>query len=79
MLPRVGEIGAGLHARRGRAEAEGRLGEIEGIGLTLGSLREKRSHAERAATFVGLPAYLRAYQSACRACPERRLSIGSAG
>jgi hypothetical protein len=56
MLPRLGEIETDLHARRSRAEAEGWLGEIEGIDLTLEFLRGKRSQAERAAIFVGLPA-----------------------
>ena len=56
MLQRLDEIEADLLARRSRAEAEGWLGEIEGIDLTLEFLRDKRNQAGRAATFVGLPA-----------------------
>jgi hypothetical protein len=56
MLQRLNEIEADLFMRRSRAEAEGWLGEIEGIDLTLEFLRDKRNQAERAATFVGLPA-----------------------
>jgi hypothetical protein len=48
--PRLNEIETDLHARRSRAEAEGWLGEIEGIDLTLEFRRDKRNHAERAAT-----------------------------
>ncbi len=55
MVPRLNEIETDLFTRRSRAEAEGWLGEIEGIDLTLEFLRDKRSQAERAATFVGLP------------------------
>jgi hypothetical protein len=56
MLPRLSEIETDLHARRSRAEAEGWLGEIEGIDLTLEFLQDKRNQAERAATLVGKPA-----------------------
>jgi hypothetical protein len=56
MLQRLNEIEADLVMRRSRAEAEAWLGEIEGIDLTLEFLRDKRNQAERAATFVGLPA-----------------------
>ena len=47
-------------ANRARAEAEGRLGEIEGIGLTLSFLRDKRAEAhrvqQREPIHLGLPA-----------------------
>jgi hypothetical protein len=56
MLPRLDEIETDLLTRRSRAESEGWLGEIEGVDLTLGFLRDKRNQAKRAATFVGLPA-----------------------
>lgn len=56
MLPHLNEIEADLHARRSRAETEGWLGEIEGMDLTLEFLQDKRSRAERTATFIGLPA-----------------------
>lgn len=56
MLPRLDEIETDLLTRRSRAETEGWLGEIEGIDLTLEFLRGKRNEAERAATFIGLPA-----------------------
>ena len=56
MLPRLNEIETDLHARRSRAATEGWLGEIEGIDLTLEFLQDKRNQAERAATFIGLPA-----------------------
>jgi len=56
MLPRLNEIETDLHARRSRAETEGWLGEIESIDLTLEFLQDKRNQAERAATFIGLPA-----------------------
>jgi hypothetical protein len=56
MLPRLDEIETDLLTRRSRAEAEEWLGEIEGIDLTLQFLRDKRSQAERAATFIGMPA-----------------------
>lgn len=56
MLQRLNEIEADLVIRRSRAESEAWLGEIEGIDLTLEFLRDKRNQAERAATFIGLPA-----------------------
>jgi hypothetical protein len=56
MLQRLNEIEADLVTRRGRSETEAWLGEIEGIDLTLEFLQDKRNQAERAATFVGLPA-----------------------
>jgi hypothetical protein len=40
MLPRLNEFGADLENRRDRAVAEGRLGEIEGIDLTLRFLHD---------------------------------------
>ncbi|TMR95084.1 recombinase [Nonomuraea basaltis] len=49
MLPRLDEIELGLLARRARAEAEGGLGEIEGIDLTLTFLRQKRDQTRRLA------------------------------
>lgn len=63
MLPRVAELETDLLARRDRASAEGWLGEIEGIDLTLRLLREKQATAERiqatsdsAVVDLGLPA-----------------------
>jgi hypothetical protein len=47
MLPRLTELETDLQERRGRASAEGWLGEIEGIDLTLRLLREKQAAAER--------------------------------
>jgi len=50
MLPRLQEIETDLLARRGRAEAEGWLGEIEGIDLILEFLRDtdrKDNHLRR--------------------------------
>ena len=59
MLPRLEEIEADLLARRTRAEAEGWLGEIEGINLTLAFLRDKRAQTERtqarSTVLLGLP------------------------
>ncbi|MFI6742920.1 hypothetical protein ACIBI9_59370 [Nonomuraea sp. NPDC050451] len=49
MLPRLDEIEVDLLARRARAEAEGWLGEIEGIDLTLTFLRQKRDQTRRLA------------------------------
>jgi site-specific recombinase XerD len=49
MLPRLDDLEADLLARRARAEAEGWLGEIEGIYLTLTFLRDKRAQAQRLA------------------------------
>jgi hypothetical protein len=60
MLPRLEEIEADLLARRARAEAEGWLGEIEGIDLTLAFPRDKRAQTERtqalSTVLLGLPA-----------------------
>ncbi|MEV0804705.1 site-specific integrase [Kribbella sp. NPDC050281] len=50
MLPRLKELETDLQARRGRASAEGWLGEIEGIDLTLRLLHEKQAAAERLTT-----------------------------
>ncbi|MEU7863929.1 tyrosine-type recombinase/integrase [Nonomuraea sp. NPDC049141] len=47
MLDRLNEIETDLLARRERADAEGWIGEIEGIDLTLTFLRTKRDEAER--------------------------------
>lgn len=58
MLPRIDEIETDLLQRRARAEAEGWLGEIEGIDLTLTLLRDKRAQAERTrarAVPLGMP------------------------
>ncbi|MFD6799251.1 hypothetical protein [Streptomyces cyaneofuscatus] len=49
MLPRLAELEADLLDRRDRAEAEGWIGEIEGIDLTLTFLRAKRDEAQRRA------------------------------
>jgi hypothetical protein len=50
MLPRLSELETDLQARRDQASADGWLGEIEGIDLTLRLLREKQAAAERLAT-----------------------------
>ncbi|QDY80004.1 recombinase [Streptomyces qinzhouensis] len=59
MLPRLIELEADLLARRTRAEAEGWIGEIEGINLTLTFLRSKRDEtqrrAQRPAVHLGIP------------------------
>ncbi|MER7468528.1 recombinase [Streptomyces sp. NPDC097981] len=47
MLPRLDELEQDLLDRRQRAEAEGWIGEIEGIDLTLTFLRGKRDEASR--------------------------------
>lgn len=47
MAPRLEEIGADLITRRAHAEAEGWLGEIEGIDLTLRFVAEKRAELNR--------------------------------
>ncbi|MEU7004588.1 recombinase [Nonomuraea sp. NPDC046570] len=49
MLPRLDEIEVDLLVRRARAEAEGWLGELEGIDLTLSFLRQKRDQTRRLA------------------------------
>jgi hypothetical protein len=46
-LPRLAELETDLETGRDRASAEGWLGEIEGIDLTLRLLREKQATAER--------------------------------
>jgi hypothetical protein len=62
MLPRLDEIETDLLTRRARAEAEGWLGEIEGIDLTLTFLRQKREETRRLARIapidLGIPAML---------------------
>ncbi|MGY3676866.1 hypothetical protein [Streptomyces sp. TE33382] len=50
MAFRLEEIETDLIARRARAEAEGWLGEIEGIDLTLRLLRQKQVEARRLAS-----------------------------
>jgi site-specific recombinase XerC len=60
MLPRLGEIETDLLARRARAEAEGWIGEIDGIDLTLTLLRQKRQDTERLlrrTTDLGIPRF----------------------
>ncbi|MFC7992138.1 tyrosine-type recombinase/integrase [Streptomyces pilosus] len=47
MLARLSELEADLLQRRTRAEAEGWIGEIEGIDLTLTFLRAKRDETQR--------------------------------
>ncbi|WP_051711912.1 integrase [Streptomyces sp. NRRL S-350] len=49
MITRLEEIETDLLARRARAKAEGWLGEIEGIELTLTLLRQKHAEAVRLA------------------------------
>jgi hypothetical protein len=49
MLPRLDELEADLRACQQRAIAEGWLGEVEGLNLTLTFLRSKRTQAQRAA------------------------------
>lgn len=60
MLARLFELEADLLQRRTQAEAEGWIGEIEGIDLTLTFLRAKRDEtqrrAERPAVHLGIPA-----------------------
>jgi hypothetical protein len=59
MLPRLNEIEDDLLARRARAEREAWLGEVEGIDLTLTSLRQKREETKRLARIapveLGIP------------------------
>jgi site-specific recombinase XerC len=50
MILRLDELEADLIARRDRAEAEGWKGEIDGLELTLGHLRDKRGRAARLAS-----------------------------
>ncbi|WP_420878988.1 hypothetical protein [Rhodococcus sp. (in: high G+C Gram-positive bacteria)] len=47
MISRLTDIETDLEQRRQRAHAEGWLGEIEGIDLTLSFLRSKRDEASR--------------------------------
>ncbi|GIG86941.1 hypothetical protein Pen02_18770 [Plantactinospora endophytica] len=60
MLPRLQEIEIDILSRRTRPEANGWLGEIEGIDLTLAFLRDKRAQAERTSArgtvALGMPA-----------------------
>jgi len=49
MLPRLDEIEHDLLDRRARAVREAWLGEVEGIDLTLGVLRQKRQETKRLA------------------------------
>jgi hypothetical protein len=59
MLDRLDEIHTDLLARRAQAEAEGWLGELEGIDLTLRFLQDKQAQAQRLAGLttidLGLP------------------------
>ena len=58
MLHRLDDIETDLIARRQRAEDEGWQGEIEGIDLTLGFLRGKRTDVKRRlrrSTDLGFP------------------------
>ncbi|MDQ2850956.1 MAG: site-specific integrase [Actinomycetota bacterium] len=62
MLDRLDEIHTDLLARRAHAEAQGWLGEIEGIDLTLRFLAEKRAETQRfthldqdTVTVLGMP------------------------
>jgi hypothetical protein len=47
VLPRLDELESDLEERRKHATAEGWLGEIEGVDLTLHCLRDKRADALR--------------------------------
>ncbi|MFE1802356.1 DUF317 domain-containing protein [Streptomyces sp. NPDC059517] len=64
---RLSELEADLLQRRTQAEAEGRIGEIEGIDLTLTFLRAKRDEtqrrAQRPAVHLGIPARRRPQES----------------
>jgi hypothetical protein len=53
MIGRLDELEADLIARRGRAQREGWLGEIEGLDLTLSHLRGKREQTRRLARASG--------------------------
>ncbi|MFD5575260.1 recombinase [Streptomyces cadmiisoli] len=60
MAFRLEEVETDLIARRARAEAEGWLGKIEGIDLTLTLLRQKHVEARRLASMprtvdLGIP------------------------
>ncbi len=52
---RLIELEQDLRARRGRAQHEGRTGEIEGVDLTLRLLEEKKAAATRAAQIASAP------------------------
>ena len=47
MLPRLDELETDLLNRRAHAEAQGWLGELEGLDLTLRFLHDKRAEAHR--------------------------------
>jgi hypothetical protein len=53
MIGRLDELEADLIARRGRAQREGWLGEIEGLDLTLSHLRGKQEQTRRLARASG--------------------------
>ncbi|MGW1997586.1 recombinase [Embleya sp. NPDC001921] len=59
MLTRLDDLEADLIARRKHAESEGRLGEIEGVNLTLTHLRTKqeetRRRIQRPSVDLGMP------------------------
>ena len=60
MLPRLDELETDLLVRRERAQAEGWLGELEGLDLTLRFMANKRDEAQRltrspAAASLGMP------------------------
>ncbi|MGC9443002.1 hypothetical protein [Streptomyces sp. WG5] len=67
MLARLTELETDLLDRRGRAETEGWVGEVEGIDLTLTFLRAKRNEtqrrAHRPAVHLGIPTRLRPQES----------------
>lgn len=54
MVPRLSELEQDLQRRRDDAIAQGWLGEVEGIDLTLRFLRDKRDEAVRASRTTGL-------------------------
>lgn len=60
MIGRLDEINTDLIARRGLAETQGWLGELEGIDVTLQFLQDKRAGSQRLAslspTILGIPA-----------------------
>jgi hypothetical protein len=55
MLARLDELETDLLARRERAQAEGWLGELEGLDLTLRFLADKRREAQRFARSPAAP------------------------
>ncbi|MEU7205578.1 recombinase [Streptomyces sp. NPDC045470] len=67
MLVRLTELEADLLHRRAQAEAEGWIGEIEGIDLTLTFLRAKsdetQRRAQRPAVHLGIPTRHRPQES----------------